>query len=730
MTASEIFGTEAVLQYVDLSLAVREAQAPSERMRFLLKIAELDSAARRFPEALRRVDEARACAGTFEEKREVEFTRGKILRRCGRNAEAADSFQAVINKAGPPDGFTHRAGLQLAKTYLGQGRFTDAMGLLEKCLQSGELSPERRRGAQYDLAFALIHQGLFQAAAEAIDRASDPLRGVDRLARGKAAYYRGWLAFAQSRIPDATALFDDARREFSRHRDPDALACADLSRACIDYSRADLPACLERCEVSLRAGDLRSDVGASIALLSGLALFVMGRNADALAAFGQAERLAEGRADVTSRALEWAAEARSVDGDHAEATQLLERCLAVRRDTGDRLGECMALWVLGRIRQRQGDYDAATKCFEQQRHLAVATGNAIERIRADAGEAEVALARGDVASAWSHAHAAAKGCEGKYSRRHAIELVLLARIVTLQNDFDQAEQLYARALDLLKDDPNHVLRGEALASRAEERADRGDVDRALSDLHAARELAVATGSARLIQAIRAQEAEIRDRRAAQVVLERFVEPRVASRLVARADRRLAENLQQTATILFCDIRDYTTLTEKLNVHEIVEMLNEHFEAMAETIRKHDGWIDKYIGDAIMAVFGAPGHPAEDDALRCVTAALDMVARRKRLNEARLARGLKPVEIGVGIDTGPVIMGTIGYSRQLSYTVIGDTVNVASRLEGLTKSFPGKRILVSGETARAVGKAALLEPLGSHPVKGKEKGIELFAPFGP
>src|SRR6185503_10587278 len=136
---------------------------------------------------------------------------------------------------------------------------------------------------------------------------------------------------------------------------------------------------------------------------------------------------------------------------------------------------------------------------------------------------------------------------------------------------------------------------------------------------------------------------------------------------------------------FSDIRGYTTLTERLGAQEVVAFLNEHFTAMTDEIVAHGGTIDKFMGDAVMAVFGDPGKPAPDDAIRAVRAAIAMVQRREALNRERSRRGLEPIEIGVGIDSGLIVMGNIGSSRRFTFTVIGDAVNSASRLEGLTKT---------------------------------------------
>ena len=155
------------------------------------------------------------------------------------------------------------------------------------------------------------------------------------------------------------------------------------------------------------------------------------------------------------------------------------------------------------------------------------------------------------------------------------------------------------------------------------------------------------------------------------------------------------------------------------------MLNEHFEAMSEEVTRFGGVIDKFIGDAIMVVFGDPGRPRDDDAARAVQAAQAMVERRNAMNVNREAAGLPPIKIGVGIHVGPVVMGHIGSRRRVAYTVIGDAVNLASRLEAATKEYK-RPILISEDVARAAGDLRLAEPIGEIPIRGRAAPVRVFA----
>lgn len=177
------------------------------------------------------------------------------------------------------------------------------------------------------------------------------------------------------------------------------------------------------------------------------------------------------------------------------------------------------------------------------------------------------------------------------------------------------------------------------------------------------------------------------------------------------------------SVLFSDIRSFTSISESMKPDELVTNLNRYFQHMVDIIMTRNGVVDKYIGDAIMAFFGAPVQHG-DDALQAVLTGIDMIEVLKQFNAEQSKMGLIEFHIGVGINYGPVTVGNIGTDKKLDYTVIGDTVNVASRLEGLTKYFQ-QDVLIAENLYRQVKKDLLFRIVGKVAVKGKKEGLGIY-----
>ena len=208
----------------------------------------------------------------------------------------------------------------------------------------------------------------------------------------------------------------------------------------------------------------------------------------------------------------------------------------------------------------------------------------------------------------------------------------------------------------------------------------------------------------------------------KTTMARYMSKEVADQLLEGGDDAL-EGKDQTVSILFSDVRDFTSVSEVLGARGTVSMLNEYFEEMVEVIFAHGGILDKYIGDAIMALFGAPFR-GDSNADNAVSVASDMMVTLAELNVRRLAAGKDEISIGIGVATGDVVAGNIGSPKRMDYTVIGDSVNLAARLEGATK-FYGAPVLVSEHTVKEMRSEARLREIDLMRVKGQDQPVAAF-----
>ena len=213
----------------------------------------------------------------------------------------------------------------------------------------------------------------------------------------------------------------------------------------------------------------------------------------------------------------------------------------------------------------------------------------------------------------------------------------------------------------------------------------------------------------------------------KTTLYRYMTPSVADRVMALGEDVLMVGERKDVTVLFSDIRGYTTLTEALEAAEVVSMLNEYFETMVESVFHCEGTLDKFIGDALMAVFGAP-LPLANHAWSAVRSALDMRRRLVAFNAERVQQGQPELRIGIGLSSGEVVSGNIGSQRKMEYTVIGDGVNLSSRLESITKQY-GCDIVLSEHTYELCKERIRVRELDLIRVKGKMEPVKIYELLG-
>jgi adenylate cyclase len=215
-----------------------------------------------------------------------------------------------------------------------------------------------------------------------------------------------------------------------------------------------------------------------------------------------------------------------------------------------------------------------------------------------------------------------------------------------------------------------------------------------------------------------------EKRKLRSAFERSVGPKIMEAILA-SGRDFLKGERSQVTVLFSDMRGFTVVAERTEAESLVTILNQHFEAMTSIIMKHEGTLDKFVGDEVMALFGAP-LSLEDHALRAVRTALEMQRAHKELMARWEAAGQEAVPIGIGINSGDMIVGQIGSSKFTDYTVIGDNVNLGSRLCGAAK---GHQILISEATYQLVKHAVEVNKLVPIQVKGRVQPVQTYEVMG-
>jgi len=222
-------------------------------------------------------------------------------------------------------------------------------------------------------------------------------------------------------------------------------------------------------------------------------------------------------------------------------------------------------------------------------------------------------------------------------------------------------------------------------------------------------------------------AEEKEKRRMKKTFGSLVNPKVLEKMLNDPSYQKAGPRSEMLTVLFSDIRGFTTITEGTPADELIPHLNEYLGKMVEVVFRHEGTLDKFIGDAVMAIFGAPV-PLNDHAKRAVLCAIDMMDELHILQEKWKAEGKPVFDIGIGVNTGEMKVGFMGTTQKMEYTVIGDNVNLGSRLEGLNKKY-ATHIIISDSTYQQVKDIVEAKYLGADQVKGKTKSVDIYEVIG-
>jgi len=216
---------------------------------------------------------------------------------------------------------------------------------------------------------------------------------------------------------------------------------------------------------------------------------------------------------------------------------------------------------------------------------------------------------------------------------------------------------------------------------------------------------------------------LKERDFCRASFDQYVSPEVSRKILDDTIAPTGDMID--VTVLFCDLRDYTGFAEKHSPREVVEMMNQYFTAIERVVRQNGGGVLQFVGDEIEAVFGAP-EPDLDHAEHALAAALAMRAALAQFNDKRRKQGEDDVRHGIGIHSGSVLAGNVGSEQRKTYSMLGDTVNLASRLQTLNKKL-GTNILISGETRGRIPQTDIpMRSMGNHAVRGKSESVEVYA----
>ena len=408
--------------------------------------------------------------------------------------------------------------------------------------------------------------------------------------------------------------------------------------------------------------------------------------------------------------------------DH-DAEEAFLADLEIARELDDRNGIAIMLNSLGDIARKKNELQKSLEYFDQSVDV---NDSPLNRIHVNIGRTWTHLTLDELETASECWRAAQQMLESfdAFPELSTILRGLEGIIVGRQGDSERAILLLERTIDELG---QRNLRFDSVAFRYELRdlywANNRTAD-AIQVMSAALDLLSEIGSQRGVDDVESWLRQVDQPRLTRVAIERHVPDSIVDQILS-GELSLPKPRKQTLTILFSDLRGFTSLSEKHDPEDVVDLLNEWFSEATRAVQKHGGIVDKFIGDAVMALFGV--NSSEDEVPEnAVRAALDMRSALASMNKRNAVLGVAELSIGIGIATGEAVVGFMGSHLRHAYTAIGDTVNIAARLESETRNFENCDIIIDERTKQTVSTSVATRALGDLQLKGREQTVGTFS----
>lgn len=399
--------------------------------------------------------------------------------------------------------------------------------------------------------------------------------------------------------------------------------------------------------------------------------------------------------------------------------------LEIARELDDRNGMAIMLNSLGDISRKQGEYSTA---LEQYSQSVEANDSELNQIYANVGRCWTHLAISEFGHAntcWELASRELQKLES-FPELATILQGLKGVLAGRNQDPDKAIELLEKTVVELE---QLNLAFDSIPFRYELRDLYWSMNKttdAIAVMSAALDLLSEIGSQHGVDDVEAWLRSVDQPKLTRVAIERHVPASVVEQILS-GELSLPKPRKQPLTILFCDLRGFTSLSEKQAPEEVVDLLNEWFSEATRAIQKHGGIVDKFIGDAVMALFGVNSHHAETP-VDAVQAALGMRSALQSMNQRNAVLGITELSIGIGIATGDAVVGFMGSHLRHAYTAIGDPVNIAARLESETRNFDNCDIIIDQASRESLDSTTeiTIEPLGNLLLKGKEISVPTYS----